>query len=238
MKKITIVLVLLLTAACTTNNNLCTDFENYRFNPFQFPYPEYYMKAKVIDIDKLHSPSRDGQTKINFFGLSAVISKEWFSNQDISADGKTITFLIDNEKSFFLYQDSEQLMGCALPESREANKDFCSAFNSTKEYYEKLYMLTPDDLRKKEYAAKGNSWIVHQKGSWFAAPRQVTAIYKYEGNDFVAYRRDFKTDKSGDKTVTSEVVIFHKINAPNAIVIGSLVEKNDELFRQLLTTLK
>lgn len=238
MKKLLFLLLLSL-AACSTSEQLCTGFEHYRNNPFQFPYPEYYLKAKVVEITSQHLTLQNKQIKINFFDLSATISKDWFDHQDVSSNGGTISFQKDNERSFFVYIEREQLMGCGVPETREANRDFCSAFNSTKEFYDKLYLLTPDDLRKNEYASKGNSWIVHQKGSWFSSPRQVTTIYKYKGNGFVAFRRDFDNKKeSGGKALTSELVIFHQNNAPNAIVIGSRIDKNDELFHQILSTLE
>jgi len=128
-------------------------------------------------------------------------------------------------------------MGCDTPESRAATSDFCAAFKTSQEYYDKIWMLTPDDLKTDQYANRGDNLIVQQKEMWFANP-DVTATYKYQGDKFVAYRRDFKPDPSGKKSMTSELVIFHQKITPNAIGIGSLVDNNDELFNQMLSTIE
>jgi hypothetical protein len=238
MSKKTIIILLLsayLSAGCAANQN-CSEFENYRFNPFQFPYPEYFMKAETIELKSRVPEMADGKTKINFYGLSAVISKKWFSRFEESSG--FISYLSNKEKIFLINYEKDSLMGCISPETKNNQKDYCSAFSSTQEYFDKLFLLTRNDLKRDEYAAKGNSWIVHQKGFWF---KDIKSIYKYKSKDFTAYRMDYKPDTADSKSsLKTNVFVFHRNLSPHAIGIGisSSVERYEELLAEILTSIE
>lgn len=92
-------------------------------------------------------------------------------------------------------------MGC-VDEIEKNNKDFCSSFIYTKDFYQKLFTLTPDDLSKSQYVAKGYVGIVHRKGKMFY---RVSDIMIYKGGNSVAYRMDFK---DSDMSIKRDLLIF------------------------------
>ena len=88
MKKIITVLLLVVLCACCAKQ-------------IQFNDPEYYMKAKVIDIQPGKSITQDN-TKIDFFGLSASISSGWFDKNQTSKNNNDRLFK-RWEKNIFNY---------------------------------------------------------------------------------------------------------------------------------------
>lgn len=223
MKKVITVLLLLTLCACSVKQ-------------IQFTDPEYYIKAKVIDIQSKKTISEDS-IKIDFFGLSASISSTWFDKKTNPLKTTTAVYSKDGGKKFVIMSlsEREEKMGCDKPID-ENERDFCGAFKSTQEYYDKVWTLTPDDLKKPQYATRGNYMVVQQKGMWFTNPKAI-AIYKYHGDNFIAYRRDFRPDE-GKKTITSELVVFHQKIKPVSFIIASFVDNNDELFNQILSTIQ
>lgn len=195
----------------------------------QFQGPEYYLKAKVIEVQSQKKMATADVVKMNYFGLTSVIASKWFDRETLKND--SIAFMAQDELRFLVSFDQQTVTACRAPHENE--KDFCNAFKSPQDYYEKIWMLTPDDLKSPQYATRGDHLIILQKRMWFAEPK-VKAVYKYQGNHFVAYRRDF----DADKRLKSELVIFHQKNSPNAVVIASLVDRNDELFQEILETIE
>ena len=224
MKKIITVLLLVVLCACCAKQ-------------IQFNDPEYYMKAKVIDIQPGKSITQDN-TKIDFFGLSASISPGWFDKKSNPLKTTTAVYSKDGEKVFLIMSlfESEEISACDKPVD-EHERDFCSAFKSIQEYYDKVWKMTPEDLKDPQYATRGNYMLVLEKKSWFTKPAKVTAIYKYCGTDFTAYRRDFHPGKD-NKTIRAELVIFHQKIRPISFIITSFVDNSDELFEQILTTIQ
>ena len=240
MKKIFFILALILsvTNAFADNQNY-EGFKNYRYNPFQFPYPEYYLKAEVIEIKSLETKLDETRTIIDFYGLSEIISKKWFDNMSgENKSGRALCYRIGKSCKLVIYENKEDLRGCIAQEVRNAERDFCSAFSSSQEYYDKVWLLTPDDLRKVEYASVGNSWLIHNKGILFT---DVKLLYKYQGMNFVAYRRDYKDGTPGEKSnLKTELTVFHQKIAPNyiSIGIGDTDDNYEELLNEILTTLE
>jgi hypothetical protein len=201
-------------------------FENYRNNPFQFPFPEYYLKADIESV-----PSNDLQSehlKIDIFNTTFSINKN-FADEVIK---KNNFFVIKKscEKVFIVMSDNEKFMGCN-DEVRELEKDFCSAFSTTKDYLEKVFMLTPDDLSKEKYLAVGNRWIVHNKGHLF---QEVEKIKIYKSTNFEAFRTDFKPSNNQVKV---DLRIFQNKD-PKKFLIFAFVNRNEPLIKQILTTLQ
>jgi hypothetical protein len=223
MKKISLVM-LLLTLLCTA---CALEYHS------QLHKPVYYLKAHVIEIKPDKKTPDNDQIQINFFGLTSNISSNWFDNK--KEKNAALAYQLQNKLRFLISYDQMGKMGCDKP-GDDNERDFCDAFESPQEYYDKIWTLTADDLEKPQYATRGNYMVVQQKEMWFANP-DVTAVYKYRGNNFVAYRRDFKSG-GGNKAMKSELIIFHQKTAPDAIGIGTLIDNNDELFDQLLSTIE
>ena len=223
MKKISLVM-LLLTLLCTA---CALEYHS------QLHKPVYYLKAHVIEIKPDKKTPDNDQIQINFFGLTSTISSKWFDNK--REQNAALAYQLQDKLRFLISYDQMGKMGCDKP-TDDNERDFCGAFESPQEYYDKIWTLTADDLEKPQYAGRGNYMVVQQKEMWFANP-DVTAVYKYRGNNFVAYRRDFKYS-GGSKAMKSELIIFHQKTAPDAIGIGTLVDNNDELFEQLLSTIE
>ena len=225
MKQFILIITTICLFACQSNSA----FINYRNDPFQFPYPEYYLEAKEITIQKLFYNS--DQVSIEFdakriaFNIdknfSVRIEKRYGSYYLWS--GEKLLGLLNFEKEFY--------MGCR-GDTKLYQKDFCGAFNSSEEYFLKLFTLTPNDLVPDKYTGIGNKWIVHNKGSWFKNVNQLIVYHFKEG---VAFRRDFNSDS--DQKMKSELIIFHKNVAPNYIGIG-LTTSNSELVENIIASLQ
>lgn len=194
--------------ACQSNSG----FINYRNDPFQFPYPEYYLKAKEINLQQTSASLNQVSIEIENERIAFDVDKSLSLQTKKKFDSY---YLWSGEKLFgVLNYEKEVYMGCRDAE-KVNQKDFCSAFNSTKEYFSKLFELTPDDLTQDEYSGIGNKWIVHNKGSWF---KNVNQLFVYHLEDNVAFRRDFKSDS--DQKMKTELIIFPKAIAPNYVGIG------------------
>jgi len=187
-------------------------FENYRYNPFQYPYPEYYLKPEIVNLS--NNADFDGVERIHFFGLSAVLEKNTF-DEIKTKDDKQVVVLKNSKPLLLIDKTPEELMGCVLPEARMLDLDFCSSFDSSKIFFEKLFSLTPDDLKKEEYAARGNNWIVHRKGMMF---KNVEKIYIYRTDGVVAFRKDIKSAKRW--SLKTEIWVFPDKIAPDYLSIG------------------
>lgn len=225
MKKLLIVLTMIALCSCQTNNA----FKNYRNNPFQYPYPEYYLKANVIKIQK--TPGKNDPTIIDT-GIHKIIFNTG-PDTTITIVNKHNSFYLETNDDLFgvLTFEKENHMGCS-EETKEKEKDFCSAFKSSKEYYMKLFTLTPETLSEKKYAAMGNKWIVHNKGSWF---KDVKNIMIYKNDEITAFRRDFKA--SADRKTKTELIIFHKMLSPDYLGIA-LTVSNDKIIERILSTIE
>src|SRR5574337_934216 len=143
MRTMIISIVLLVLSGCSCHEN----FSAYRYNPFQFVYPEYQLKAEVTEIPSSSFSTVSG-TPIDFFGLNAMLPPQWAAltkgktvkeNEIVFKSGKDVV-IVSREKA--------NLLGCEYSEFRDGNKDFCSAFESIEDFYWKLYTLTPELLSK------------------------------------------------------------------------------------------
>ncbi|MCP3872580.1 MAG: hypothetical protein GY699_05405 [Desulfobacteraceae bacterium] len=215
------IIIIIFIAGCATQNG----FEDYRFNPFQFPYSEYYLTA--INIQEAKKPQDlEALSELNVFGVKIRINKNNFDEVIKNKDLNTPFILKKNNTLVLLanyHQDS--LMGCKSKVSREAHKDFCSAFNSSKEFNKKLFTLTPNDINNPAPLGDGDLWIIHKKGYVF---EQTEAIYIYELDNLTAFRQDLNSKASGD----FQIHIFPKKISPNAIeiiVFGKNVSLIDEI---------
>lgn len=195
------------------------NFDNYRFNPFQFPYPEYHYKAEIVPISSLNKGLVDS-IRINCFGIDISLPKN-FNTKLNQESNSCIVIRSRNNNGLIINRENDKLMGCADKNEKNNNKDFCSSFTSTKDFYYKLFTLTPNDLSNDKYMSKGYAWLVHRKGWMFY---QVSNIMIYKGANWVVYRMDFK---NLDMSVKTELVIFPESLKPDYLTIGMNFTDND-----------
>lgn len=219
------IVVALFVTACSTNQG----FEGYRYNPFQYPYPEYDLKAKLIPISNEKIKSENNMVNLEFFGLKSYVPDELFKAEQKEAKENKIIYK-DGDKFLIIIREKENLLGCVDEQVKYMNKDFCSAFDSTKDYYDKLYSLTPEDLKRCNNSMTGNKWIVHRKGFTF---ENVDTLNKYIGKDFIAFESCYK---SGSK-MTKDLILFLDKTQPYYFTFATNVS-DDLLFRRLLESLQ
>lgn len=204
-------------------------FQDYRFNPFQFPYPEYEYTAEQILIDKIIRSEKDIKI-IDCFGVSISFPIEIVDHVEKKSKSQ-ILIKSKNNMAIVVNFENDNLMGCTNESEREKNRDFCSAFNSTEDFYNKLFTLTPKDLSSDKYSSTGFKWIVHRKGQMF---NRVSGLRVYKANNYSVYRTDIKDEKM---SIKSELYIFPKSIKPNYIII-SMNFKDDEIIKTIVSSIK
>lgn len=221
--KIGTALVLLILSGCSC----CGDFSAYRYNPFQFVYPEHHLAADVAQMPS-HSLSDATGSPLEFFGLRAILPSQWDAlSKSRTVDGDRVVFKAGGDV-VMIYRQKENLLGCENSEFREGNKDFCSAFESTEDFYWKLYTLTPEVISKEKYPSTGQKWIIHRKGFFF---EKIEKIKIYKGQGVTVYRSDFKPDSR----LKTELFIFHKNLQPDHLIISTTI-KDEESIRALIAS--
>ena len=204
------------------------EFSNYRSSPFQWVHPEYYYKAKIINVqnDKYKS---NGQSKIAFFGLSAKLPAGYEKSKKNISD-TTIGFRSSlSKKSNMVISINDEAILLGTEFSRKREKDYYSAFNSAKEWYHKLFTLTPDIVNEKTFT--GDLWLIHGKGMLFEHIKKI-AIYK--GNNFTAYASFYKKD---NPYLDKEIILFHE-DLPEDKYISMGFRNVNLNVRQFLATLE
>jgi hypothetical protein len=213
-------LLLLALSGCSCNEN----FSGYRYNPFQFVYPEYHLKAEVSPIISSGLPEANG-SPIEFYGLKTTLPAQWNTLAESKTVGEDRVIFKSGGNVIMIFREKEKLLGCGYSEFKEGNKDFCSAFESTEDFYWKLYTLTPELVSKEN---SGQKWIVHKKGQLF---EDVERIRIYKGQDVTVYRSDFKP---GSRLKT-ELFVFHKKLEPDHLIISTTIE-DEETIRALIAS--
>ncbi|MBU1169356.1 MAG: hypothetical protein KKD44_07305 [Proteobacteria bacterium] len=212
------------------NAAFCDDMSDYRYNPFQFIYSEYNYKADKIKISKIQT-APEGLTKVNFFGLSAFVPAQYVKTIDENNPNRVI-FKSDNN-IFFIEREKELRSGCIDEQVASRNKDFCSAFNSTKDLFYKFFTLTADDLKKsKEPPSVGVLWIIHQKGFLFENTKD---IHIYEGDKFTAFVQVRKDNN--ESSIEKDITLFHDKLSPDHLSMGTNI-KDDKFLNNFLETLE
>jgi len=199
-------------------------FLNYRYDPFQFSYKEYHYKADVVVINESSKPS---VKLFDLFGITAGLPEKYMgkiqktdAQIQIKSDHGTLLFRLEKE----------HLMGCTNKKIRSSNLDFCSAFDSTQGYYQKLFTLTPENIG--ESRTKGDLWIIHEKGVAF---EYVTKLTVFEGKDFKGYLRIFNNP---DLKIRQEIVIFHDRAPEKGYIVMATTIADDDLIANFLSSLR
>jgi hypothetical protein len=218
-------LIALLVSGYSSNHG----FDGYRYNPFQYAYPEYYLKAEAIPINETKINSENNMAKIDFFGLSSFVPMELFNAKHRDVSEIKIAYKTAGNV-LIIHREKEILPGCTDEEERNLNKDFCSAFTSTREFYDKLYTFTPADLKRSDNQQTGNKWIVHRKGFML---ENVSKTNKYIGKDFVAYESNYKTGGN----MTKYMILFLDKTYPYYFTFATNIS-GDHFFKEILGSLK
>lgn len=222
---IIIITMVLLFSGCSTNQG----FEGYRYNPFQYPYPEYYLKAETIPISSEKMKAENNMVQLEYFGLRSYVQAESFNPKLKDVRENTIIFK-DHDKVLVIDRVKDSLIGCDDEQVKNSNKDFCSAFDTSKEYYEKLFTVTPQDLRGANKQIIGNKWIVHRKGFTF---ENVEKLHKYTGRCFVSFESIYKSGSN----MTKDMILFRD-KTKQYYIIFATNHKDDLFFKKLLETLQ
>lgn len=204
-------------------------FVYYRLNPFQFPYKEYYITPDTIVLSTQANFKLNRSDSVTLKNISFFLDTAWFDRYSPqTVDTCSIGFYKKNRKRFVVSYSKENRMGCLDSMTRQVEKDFCSCFSSSEDYFYKLFTLTPEQLGKDPFLARGYDWIVHNKGSYFQNVRKISI---YQKDDLVAFRRDFV--KSGEIPITTELVVFPKIIVPDYVTV-ILINPNEALLNNVL----
>jgi hypothetical protein len=164
-----------------------------------------------------------------FFGFSSYVPAELF-NAEPKEIGENKVIFKAGDKVIIIHREKDILLGCADEEVKNRNKDFCSAFTSTRDYYDKLYSLTPEELKENGMLQTGDKWIVHRKGFAF---ENVNKVSKYIGRDYVAFESSYKT---GGK-MTKDMILFLDKAQPYYFTFATNV-RDSLFFKKLLESLQ
>jgi hypothetical protein len=167
--------------------------------------------------------------KIDFFGLCSYVPAELINAKHADISDNKIVYK-SNGNVLIIHREKDNLMGCMDEEERNMNKDFCSAFASTREFYDKLYIFTPDDLKRSDNRQTGNKWIIHRKGFVF---ENVNSANRYSGNDFFAYENNYKI---GGK-MTKDMTLFLDKTYPYYFTFSTNI-RDAQFFKGLLESLQ
>ena len=222
-----LIIVLVFTFGCFNKYKTCCEkFKNYRYSPFSYPYKEYFYKADTIPIFQIESID----SLVNVFDHTINIPSIVFDSVvDRTSEKGGYHFYKDQIKQFMVVQihDKDRL-GCNDPLVKTSNLDYCDAFDSALDFYQKLYTLVPDDLQYLEKRT-AHEWIIHNKGMIFHDTR---SIHIYTSENYTAFRRNNNNDK-----FPTEIVLFHKKNSPYYLSFSFGV-KSEELILKILKTIK
>lgn len=221
------VVIIAMMTGCTLSGGKhleCHDFKYYRYNPFQFHYDEYFLKADIIRSVSFNHEEENSVGVLNLYGLKAKIDERYF-DEVVEAKSPQSDILVkkDNEIVFLAGYEKERFMGCKPGSEASDHKDLCSAFGSSKEFNIKLFRLTPEDLPN---LTIGEKWIVHMKG---IVLKNTASIRIYKLDDLVAFRQNFK-DNTRIKT---QIFIFPDAMTPDWVTLV-FTDVDERLIEQLL----
>lgn len=199
---------------------------DYRLDPFQWIYPEYFYKADIINVEK-EKVQLKGYTKVVFFGLSAYVPSEYA--EEITRDHDNLIFESKSVEKIYMLKASDDSFICS-DERFNYKKDFCSAFKTSQELLYKLFTLTPDTAKN-----IGDKWIVHDKGIEF---ENVKKIEIYSNDRFMAYVKFIKDSLVKEEGFSHEISLFHTNGPLNCFVNIRFISADDTILKNFLSTLE
>jgi hypothetical protein len=203
--------------------NFLTD---YRLNPFQWIYPEYFYKAEIIPVENEKLPPQ-GFSKVEFFGLAAYVPSEY--TNEIIRKHNIMGFKSKTGNKIVIVKSSDDFGLCSEEETiRE--KDYCSAFKTHQEYIHKLFTLTPDTAE-----TIGDKWMVHCKGMFFDDTKKIEI---YSGDKFIAYVKFIKDSMVKERKFSHEITLFHANGPLNSYITISFIANDDTILKNFLSTIE
>ena len=182
--------------ACVQRN----DFEAYRYNPFQYPYPEYYIKSDTITVETANFTDNQNMGRVEFFNRTAFIPLHIMDQNPISTNNNKVIFKKGNN-ILMIERSKDTSIGCLDELTRTSKRDFCASFSSSQEFFDILFTKTPDILLNAGTKRIGYQWILHKKGIYF---ENVEFTRKYIGKNFIAYESKY----FHGKTVKDLIIFF------------------------------
>lgn len=233
MKKI-LLLVLFISFCCpvilfsATSKNTSTSLEksDYRFDPFQWIYPEYYYKADIIPVQK-EKIAPDGYTKVEFFGLTAYIPSNY--TDKITREHDIMSFWSKAGDRILMLKATNDTFFCS-DEKLAYQKDYCSAYKTPQELFHKLFTLTPDIAEN-----IGDKWIIHDKGLQFDNAKKIEI---HSDDKFMAYVKFIKDSLVKKTEFSHEITLFHANGPLNCYVNIRYIANDDTFLKYFISTIE
>lgn len=203
-----------------------TFLSSYRFDPFQWIYPEYYYKADIFPVKKDETPIQE-YSKIKFYGLSAYVPTRYTS--EVKRDHDIMTFTSKSGDRILMIKATNSSFTCSDKKSIE-RKDFCSAYKTPQQLFHKLYTLTPDSAE-----TIGDKWIIHDKGKEFD---NVKKIEIYSDDLFMAYVKFIKDSLIEQTEYSHEISLFHANGPLESYVNIRFKSKDDAILNHFISTIE
>jgi len=210
----------------TTSTNNAISMDKYRAYPFQWILPEYYYQAKIIHVEKEEKASK-GFNKVEFFGLRSCIPSRY--TEIITRRNDSMFFKSKTGETIMMIKSSNSSFGCS-EYAKIKDKDYCSAYKTPQEFYNKLFTLTPDTVEN-----TGDKWIVHGKGMLFDNTKKIEI---YTGDKFIAYVKYIKDALVKETKFSHEVTLFHANGPLDSYVTISFLDYNNTTLYTLFSSLE
>ena len=208
---------------CTSD---AISLEKYRAYPFQWVLPEYYYKAATIHVDK-EEKAPVGFSKVMFFGLSTCIPSKYTAR--IERRNDTFFFQTKTEETIIMIKSLNSSFGCS-EYAKIKDKDYCSAYKTPQEFFNKVFTLTPDTVEN-----TGDKWLVHGKGILFD---NVKKIEIYTGDKFVAYVKYIKDPLAKETKFSHELTLFHANGPLDSYLTISFLDDDNAILHHFLSSLE
>jgi hypothetical protein len=199
---------------------------DYRFDPFQWVFPEYFYKADIVPVQKEKTPPK-GYTKVNVFGLTANIPFRY--TETITRKHDILTFKSNTNDKIIMIKATNESFYC-FDEKLALKKDYCSAYKTPQELFYKLFTLTPEKAE-----SIGEKWIVHDKGREFD---NVKKIKIYSDDMFMAYVKYIKDSLILQTEYSHEITLFHANGPLNCYVNIRFNEKDDTVLNHFISSIE
>ena len=207
-----------LLAGCSCQNDILA----YRYNPFQFQFPEHHLEAEVVKIPP-QSFSRDQGSSFEFYGLTATLPERWKSLSKSKVEKENKVIYKKNYEAIIISRQKQNMLGCEDPKYSLSNRDFCSAFSSIQDFYWKLYTFSPEYFQKRGVPpTTGELWVIQRKGMFFEPVKKIAV---YIGDNSTAFRNDYKPGYR----LKSDLLIFNKKLTPDYLIISTTIDDEETI---------
>lgn len=199
---------------------------NYRFDPFQWIYSEYFYKAETMDVRKMKRIP-PGYQRVKFFDLSAYIPDKY--TKTMNETHGIMAFMAKDGSKFLIMKASGDSFDCS-EQKRISEMDYCSSYKTPEELFYKLFTLTPDHA-----TTTGEKWIVHAKGREFYDAEKIEI---FKSNSFRAFVKKVKASWVEKSGYSHNMTIFHSKTPKECYLDVRWTDSNDDAMNVFLSTLE